>query len=390
MPSKTQTDVNLWFLYTCLQKSDYKTIDFKAVGEATSLNPPAARMRFSRLKKAIEAGATNSITSPERVNQCIGVVGKSKQRCKSSQAKSKGVMVKMENQMRRSGCPGENATMMDREMGIEPHLMVYNQQEMEPNCARGSSEPDSGDTDDDDIPLAVKRKAAQHGETNKKRTKQTDVLCSTEIKDERAIDDKYNGETQNIYNRTNMDEVTAMDGIPSREANRQCPDTHQYSATNESMTLAPPVLTTTHQGMVPGYIAPFTNDNNNQFTSRASEQHDLSHDPYWTSWPSMVSHMTHPHDPPAPRSLSTHTPSYVRSPSIGQSDSTIPWTRYRIPNITITDTDPYGVRNPLYPGSTNSVDKVQMAINEALFSAGSRAFDCNYSGTTEAKDIRRD
>ncbi|KAL1998996.1 hypothetical protein VTN02DRAFT_5219 [Thermoascus thermophilus] len=60
MPSKIQLDVNLWFLYTCLQKSDYKTIDFNAVGEATNLNAPAARMRFTRLKKQIENGIFNS------------------------------------------------------------------------------------------------------------------------------------------------------------------------------------------------------------------------------------------------------------------------------------------------------------------------------------------
>ncbi|KAI9875125.1 MAG: hypothetical protein M1830_008854 [Pleopsidium flavum] len=56
MPSKIQLDENLWFLYICLQKSDYKAIDFNAVGDATKLKPPAARMRYTRLRRAIESG----------------------------------------------------------------------------------------------------------------------------------------------------------------------------------------------------------------------------------------------------------------------------------------------------------------------------------------------
>jgi len=75
MPSKIQLDENLWFLYICLQKSDYKAvgswrlpplclsaadangkIDFNAVGDATRLKPPAARMRYTRLRRAIEGG----------------------------------------------------------------------------------------------------------------------------------------------------------------------------------------------------------------------------------------------------------------------------------------------------------------------------------------------
>ncbi|KAE9371662.1 hypothetical protein N431DRAFT_559128 [Stipitochalara longipes BDJ] len=56
MPSKIQLDENLWFLYICLQKSDLKSIDFSAVGAATSLKPPAARMRYTRLRRQIESG----------------------------------------------------------------------------------------------------------------------------------------------------------------------------------------------------------------------------------------------------------------------------------------------------------------------------------------------
>ncbi|OBT49555.1 hypothetical protein VE04_10126, partial [Pseudogymnoascus sp. 24MN13] len=56
MPSKIQLDENLWFLYICLQKSDYKNIDFNAVGEVTNLKAPAARMRYTRLRRQIESG----------------------------------------------------------------------------------------------------------------------------------------------------------------------------------------------------------------------------------------------------------------------------------------------------------------------------------------------
>ncbi|KAH6663101.1 hypothetical protein B0J14DRAFT_644995 [Halenospora varia] len=56
MPSKIQLDENLWFLYTCIQNSDLKTIDFAAVGLTCSIKAPAARMRFTRLKRQIESG----------------------------------------------------------------------------------------------------------------------------------------------------------------------------------------------------------------------------------------------------------------------------------------------------------------------------------------------
>jgi hypothetical protein len=111
MPSKIQLDENLWFLYTCLQNSDMKLvcqslfwikpntyifippnyipfsrsacpsrgdkqtqmlnkylcygkeyeltisqIDFQAVAQAANIKSPAARMRYTRLKKQIEDG----------------------------------------------------------------------------------------------------------------------------------------------------------------------------------------------------------------------------------------------------------------------------------------------------------------------------------------------
>ncbi|RAL04745.1 uncharacterized protein BO80DRAFT_441602 [Aspergillus ibericus CBS 121593] len=54
MAPKTVIDTSLVFLYVCLLKSDFKTIDFKAVADATELNVGAARMRYSRLKKQLD------------------------------------------------------------------------------------------------------------------------------------------------------------------------------------------------------------------------------------------------------------------------------------------------------------------------------------------------
>ncbi|PGH06980.1 hypothetical protein GX51_02019 [Blastomyces parvus] len=396
MPSKTQADVNLWFLYTCLQNSDYKTIDFNAVGEATGLNPPAARMRFSRLKKAIETGTANSTVSPESASQYIGIAGKSKQQRKSGQRNSKATIVKKENQMENSDYPIDNPMMTDTGMGAESYPMIYNQQWIGANYASGPHEADDGDTDDD-IPLATKRKAAQY-EANK-RQKQMSISCPSGIKNEPAASDTNHAETHGSNNTVPNDELMALDSISPSAACKQIPSNHRYSITNMNMTLAPPLPTTTLQDMSPGYISTFTNDvddddnkdNHNQFMSRAPQQQpDLSYDPYWSSWPSTISQMTHPRDPSAARSLSARTSGYVRSPGIGQNSPIPPWTKFRIPNITITDTDPYGVRNPLCPGSTNAVDKVQMAINEALFSPASKAFDGSYAGATETNNVSYD
>ncbi|PYH91715.1 hypothetical protein BO71DRAFT_411582 [Aspergillus ellipticus CBS 707.79] len=55
MPPKSGPDTTLLFLYVCLLKSDFSAVDYKAVAAATDLNINAARMRFSRLKKQLDA-----------------------------------------------------------------------------------------------------------------------------------------------------------------------------------------------------------------------------------------------------------------------------------------------------------------------------------------------
>ncbi|KAH8155765.1 uncharacterized protein LAJ45_00775 [Morchella importuna] len=58
MPAKAPLDENVKFLYSCLIRSDYKTIDFSRVAADFAINPAAARMRWSRLKKSINPDDT--------------------------------------------------------------------------------------------------------------------------------------------------------------------------------------------------------------------------------------------------------------------------------------------------------------------------------------------
>ncbi|OAX84890.1 hypothetical protein ACJ72_00742 [Emergomyces africanus] len=271
--------------------------------------------------------------------------------------------------------------MTGRGMGAESHTMVYNQHGIGADCSCDALEANYWDANDDDSPLDTKRKSTQCREANK-RQKQMKPSRPTVLKDELAIDDvnikilprkganmvfrSYHGLNRIVKD----DEMMAVGGIPSMGDEKEIPYTSQYETTN--MTLAPAAPTISGHEIFPEYILHFTN-NNRQFMSRS--EHEFSYDQHWSSWPTTISRMSHRHDPPATLSRSTHPSGYIRSPDIGQNTSTTPLAKYRIPSITITDTDPYGIRNPLYPGSINAVDKFQMAINEALFRPGSRAFD---------------
>ncbi|KAK5103468.1 hypothetical protein LTS08_002883 [Lithohypha guttulata] len=55
MPPKLQVDESLAFMFICIEAS-MSRLDFKAIGIACDLQPAAARMRYTRLKKALEAG----------------------------------------------------------------------------------------------------------------------------------------------------------------------------------------------------------------------------------------------------------------------------------------------------------------------------------------------
>lgn len=104
MPSKLLSDEHLRFLYICLQNSDYKSvsfiiiallslltshqIDFNSVGNATNLKPPAARMRYTRLAKAIESGMSFE---------------KNSEPCQGGPHESKGASKKRKRAMHESG-----------------------------------------------------------------------------------------------------------------------------------------------------------------------------------------------------------------------------------------------------------------------------------------------
>lgn len=76
----------------------YLKIDFKAVAETLNLNPPAARMRFSRLKKHIEniasggAGEPNAAADDETASAPATPVkpAEAKPAAKSSKVSKKG------------------------------------------------------------------------------------------------------------------------------------------------------------------------------------------------------------------------------------------------------------------------------------------------------------
>ncbi|KAI5845294.1 hypothetical protein DFP73DRAFT_50341 [Morchella snyderi] len=71
MPAKAPLDENVKFLYSCLIRSDYKTIDFSRVAADFAINPAAARMRWSRLKKSINPDDTRSQFASEPLTKKV-------------------------------------------------------------------------------------------------------------------------------------------------------------------------------------------------------------------------------------------------------------------------------------------------------------------------------
>ncbi|EEH42026.1 hypothetical protein PAAG_03947 [Paracoccidioides lutzii Pb01] len=398
MPSKTQADVNLWFLYICLQKSDYKTIDFSAVGEAANLNPPAARMRFSRLRKAIESCAINA-TSAETTSAPASIEEKSKQQYKPRQSKPKEVTLKKEEPLSPPGNSMKEAEVPNIEMVKSDMVKLFDQNEYEANC---------GEIDDEDVPLAIKRKASQCN-ASRKRQKPTNVSSITEIKNEPASSDGNIGLFYHTATDTHFpNEISEIDGSSNMvksegtmelvydfhtDFNEETSDSRQRGI--PFRTLAPPPLNTTLQARIPDYVS---TSNNNKLASDGSQEtrdsqneqtkHDISFDSYLCPLPFRSTQMTHPCNTAAPFARPfTSTLGDIFSPDIGGANAPT-WSRYQIPTITITDTDPYGLRNPLFPNSTNALDAVQANINGALFSPGSNAFAPSY-GSANRNDNPR-
>ncbi|RAH58615.1 hypothetical protein BO85DRAFT_519464 [Aspergillus piperis CBS 112811] len=57
--TKPNPNDTIVFLYMCLLYSDFRVVDWKAFSEATNLNNGAARMRYHRLKKNLDAVIKN-------------------------------------------------------------------------------------------------------------------------------------------------------------------------------------------------------------------------------------------------------------------------------------------------------------------------------------------
>ncbi|KAK2759151.1 3'-5'-exoribonuclease [Arachnomyces sp. PD_36] len=166
MPSKIQLDVNLWFLYLCLQKSDYKTIDFNAVGNEANLNPPAARMRFTRLRKQIESGslagthgARETSTSPKKTKsakagkKASGKDPKEKSDPKEDPIKQEPAAMGYYN----------NTNEIPEVEDLDPHVKMETDEGFIGDTyglARLYREGPGADDTDDDIPLAKKRRMA--------------------------------------------------------------------------------------------------------------------------------------------------------------------------------------------------------------------------------------
>ncbi|KAK2794348.1 hypothetical protein FQN52_008706 [Onygenales sp. PD_12] len=398
MPSKTQPDVNLWFLYICLQKSDYKTIDFNAVGEVTSLNPPAARMRFSRLKKAIENGTytstgTSSSASPENIGVSPIIGGKRSQKRKRRQSKAKGV-VKQEEAMQLATYLPDHGTMMDIKMGNMPDSMVYGQVVAARDGGGSAYDADYGDSDDDDIPLALKKRKATHRNTlDKKKRKQdhvrkssaTGVIGGQEAGDadrtigfiphkvEKCPFPRYDTEMTGADIFKN--EMMPLDNCPPANLKQETPYTNSVDN-----NLPLPNTNGPFQSMFPEYTHTTSSQLGPPLSSVYPMDTDSLYDANWGLWSAPSSQMLQPFDPsliPTNRNTSSYSTGYTRYPGMRTETPQNTWMQYRIPKITITDTEPFAPRGSM------AVDGPQLRVNQALFGPGSKAFIPRSAGRNE-------
>ncbi|KAF7945821.1 uncharacterized protein EAE97_004859 [Botrytis byssoidea] len=158
MPSKIQLDENLVFLYICLQKSDMKTIDFAAVGQTTNLKSPAARMRYTRLKRQIEKGV---IGANANINLRSGGDerernGEEKERRKEKREKKMREKKQKEEKREREGVEKKEKVEakewnrvdggLGMEMGMELKMKMYDGVEKE----EGKRKREVGDTTESD------------------------------------------------------------------------------------------------------------------------------------------------------------------------------------------------------------------------------------------------
>ncbi|KAL1969693.1 hypothetical protein VTN77DRAFT_8246 [Rasamsonia byssochlamydoides] len=159
MPSKVQPDVNLWFLYVCLQKSDYKTIDFHAVSKATNSSPSAVRRRFARLKKQIEKNSSSDTAKKTPAASEPATRGAEKP-AKDPQTDSEATGSKQLTKATSQGAARENAQTQALSCRVEGQASnggrpVHIDLTEEPDGKGGVNADDSSD---DDAPLMKKRR----------------------------------------------------------------------------------------------------------------------------------------------------------------------------------------------------------------------------------------
>ncbi|TPX26737.1 hypothetical protein DIZ76_012199 [Coccidioides immitis] len=422
MPSKLQLDVNLWFLYICLQKSDYKTIDFSAVGQAANINPPAARMRFTRLKKAIESGALNSSTGTSLVVEGAGSmplsIGNRKGKAQPNAAKrAKATTKSKADSKAKSDAPKPGAG-SSRPGAMDPVV------KMETDDVRDYGIRDKNsvniasneDDDEDDIPLAVKRRA----ELARKRYGAVDGAAHE--KKRRKID----FENQNLVStvpigfpssegRTCLNSMTGGELGSSGIAQASCftgadwvgyiPQL-QEGVQQSSFANMQPRLTTSsplrawREGVrlsnpyqkypaspegngSPTQLLPnmdsFEVAASSQITCPSTSTMSQARDSHIdTISLSSTSSLTSPVIEPAASqvaSLQQMDTLCNRYPGFQETtDKKWSWRQYRLPHIVVTDMDPHSPRNWLNPGSLVAIGKAEKAVNNALFGPGSPAF----------------
>ncbi|PGH13260.1 hypothetical protein AJ80_06369 [Polytolypa hystricis UAMH7299] len=376
MPSKIQLDVNLWFLYICLQKSDYKAIDFAAVGAATKLKAPAARMRFTRLKKTIESGSLN--ISPETAFtgslpdtlKTSKTRGKAKPKRKTAVPKPKPEAT-VKKEVEADMDPTSNANLYPMAMRPRPVKAETNQMDIDddPNDAvikyasSGGSEYEAdgieSDGDDDDIPLAKKRKAAmmvaRHVSSKKLKTEEDASMLSggaavslnnaeatvgasglVQTMDRNAAG--YEDATLTVHRNA---EQTGVD-LGMTEIDTHLFDDDRMMAS--PFEFRPREKPKAHDGL--------------QSTQRSTQFH---YDPARY----IVRYMDDDD--------LTMATQYRRHPAMAATSERT-WMGYRIPTITVTDTEPLSSRNHITPHSTRALDPHQQALNQLLFGPNSSAF----------------
>ncbi|EEP75539.1 predicted protein [Uncinocarpus reesii 1704] len=419
MPSKLQLDVNLWFLYLCLQKSDYKTIDFHAVGEAANINPPAARMRFTRLKKTIENGALNSPAGTlfpggtEGTARLSSSSSRGKGKAQSSAAKSVKTLEKGKlSSKAKSNIPTSRVGYLHPKIA-EPVVKVEIDDDLScysmgvGNNMNGIGEGD----DEEDIPLAIRRRSMlarkRHAESNfrfqddkRRKVGSGDENSALAIHTGFPISTGFGGTFNSDMEIVGVGPAGHSDGLDwvvphyvpqpqngyqiSSDAANQ-PVLPQFNTASTDLPLrawqdvinpfnSSQAPTENFQGnnwaqaIVPSQAAPSHISTSSHVEISPSDTISLSST---SSIDSPVIKPTVPKIAPLPQidTFCTRYPGFQPA-----ADDKWSWRQYQLPHIVITDMDPHSPRNRLSPHSSIAIGKTEKSVNNALFGSASAAF----------------